>query len=72
MWKSLKNKPTEPGLYVVAKFDGDKMIHYCIDFACVDGYFGPNNAAYCGPRDYTHYMRYIDFRSILEGAPREQ
>ena len=54
MWKSLKNKPTEPGLYVVAKFDGDKMIHYCIDF------------------DYTHYMRYIDFRSILEDTPREQ
>ena len=71
MWRSIKVKPTEPGLYVVAKFVGDEMVDFCTDWACLEGYFGPNSAAYCGGRDMTHWMPRKEYRALLASVPRE-
>ena len=70
-WRSITKRPTEPGLYVVAKFEGDKMVEFCPDWACIEGYFGPNKNSYCGSKDMTHWMPYREYRRALERLPRE-
>ena len=72
MWHNIdKEKPTEDGLIVVARFEGDEMVWYCMDWAKCEGYFGPNSASYCGERDITHWMTRTEFRKILENLPKK-
>lgn len=72
MWKSIKNKPQKEGLYVVAKFDGGTMVELSTDWACIEGYFGPNKASYWGSYDMTHWMTYAEYKKILEQLPKEE
>ena len=70
-WRPIEQKPTEPGIYVVAEFNGDKMVHLSTDWARTEeGYWGPNSAAYCGRMKITHWMPYRDYRRALELLPR--
>ena len=74
MWHSIKNKPTEPGIYVVARFEGDRMVAYDIDWAHIEGYFGPNNLGGYGWRENicpTHWMTQKEYRTLLSNAPKE-
>lgn len=73
-WESKeKHTPTKEGLYVVAKFNSqtNEMEWFSTDWCCLDKYFGPNSASYCGPHDYTHWMTYASYRKILQKTPRE-
>ena len=70
-WHSMEVKPTEPGLYAVAKFEGDKMVEFCPDWACYDGHFGPNRAGYWGSLDMTHWMSHEDYFRALESLKKE-
>lgn len=72
VWISRNTKPTADGIYVVAKFNqSNEMEWFCTDWCKLGLYFGPNSANYCGDYDYTHWMRYSDYRKILENTPRE-
>lgn len=71
MWRSMKEPPTVAGVYVVAKFVGDEMVEFSTDWACLEGYFGPNSASYWGARDMTHWMSWKDYRSVLASLPRD-
>ena len=68
----MSEKPTEQGLYVVAKFEGDKMVEFCDEWALIEGYWGPNRRSYCGSYDMTHWMPRADYRRILETTPRDE
>ena len=75
MWKSIeKHKtPERMGIYVVARFEGDKMVEWSDNYVFYEGGWSPNNIG--DPtaivRNFTHWMSYADFRSILERTPRE-
>ena len=71
MWHSIDNKPTKEGIIVVARFDGDKMVEFCDDWALLGDYFGPNKASYWGTRNITHWMYYSEYRELLEQLPRD-
>ena len=71
LWKSIKEKPTEPGIYVVARFEGDEMVEYDTNWACVEGYFGPNNQGWQVNIHPTHWMTAAEYRSFLATAPKE-
>lgn len=71
MWRSIKTKPTEPGIYVVARFEGDKMTDYDTNWAYLDGYWGPNNIGWQERISPTHWMPIAEYRKALEDIPRE-
>ena len=72
VWKSIQDhKPTEEGIYVVAKFEGDKMVEYSTAWCLAEGYWGPNSASYWGARDMTHWMTAKEYRQALAALPRE-
>lgn len=70
-WKSNNTKPTEPGIYVVAEFQGEKMVELNTNWARTEDYWGPNSAAYCGHIHVTHWIAYADYRRLLETQTRE-
>lgn len=70
MWHSIDNKPTLDGIYVVAQFDGDKMLNLNTNYARAEGYWGPNNIGWCERFPITHWMSYAEYRAILENTPR--
>ena len=62
MWRDIRNGiPEEDGLYVVARFEGDKLLEYNLEYAKLDGYFGPNKL-----------MGWVDFRELLRCCEREE
>ncbi len=71
-WHSIKKeKPTEPGIYAVAVFDGGELVEFSPAWACLGGYFGPNIKPYFGSLDITHWMPQKDYYKALEQLPRE-
>ena len=74
MWRDIRNGiPEEDGLYVVARFEGDKLLEYNLEYAKLDGYFGPNKLMGGLNRvNYTHWMRWVDFRELLRCCEREE
>lgn len=71
MWHNIKNKPTQEGLYVVAQFEGDKMVDFHPEYALIEGYWGPNNIGWSQRIEVTHWMTRKEYREHLENAPRE-
>ncbi|MBO4719014.1 MAG: hypothetical protein J5658_03970 [Prevotella sp.] len=71
MWRSIDRRPTEQGIYVVARFEGDKMVSYDTNWALADGYFGPNNIGWQERIEATHWMPVSEYRKLLENAPKE-
>lgn len=69
MWHSIDNKPTEPGLYIGAKFVDNKMLAIGEYALCLDGYFGPNDSR--APIPITHWMSRKEFYELLENIPKE-
>ena len=72
-WKSIKEKPSEEGIYVVANFDDEgNMAEFSCDYAYLrdQGGFIPNHPM-IGLRRITHYMTYGDYRTLLGAQPRE-
>ena len=72
MWHSVKNKPTQDGIIVVARFEGDKMVELSTNWAKLEGYFGPNSSSYFGTRDITHWMYYSEYREVIEKVMRQE
>ena len=72
IWKSIKEKPTQEGIYIVAEFDGDKMVNLHTNWAFYDGHLGPNNLTWSAPIRPTHWMSYADYRRALELLPRKE
>ena len=73
MWKSIEKHPhpTKPGVYVVARFEGGKMVDYDTNWAYIEGYFGPNNVGWQARIVPTHWMSRKDYRGLLEKAKKE-
>ena len=70
MWKSISNKPTKDGIYVVARFEGDTMVDYDINWALCEGYWGPNNIGWQERIEPTHWMSRQEYRDALAKLPR--
>ena len=70
-WKSIEHKPTKPGIYVVARFEDGKMVDYDINWAYLDGYFGPNNVGWQERIEPTHWMSRDEYRTALGNLPIE-
>ena len=71
MWRSMNNRPTEPGIYVVARFEDGKIVDYDTNWALAEGYWGPNSLGWQRNIHPTHWMTRKDYRSLLENAPKE-
>lgn len=73
IWKSFKKHPMPKtwGIYVVARFEGDKMLDFDTNWAFIEGYFGPNNLGGQENIQPTHWMTRKEYRAMLEGATRE-
>lgn len=69
-WRSIKKGwPKEYGIYAVAKFVDGQMVEFCPDWARIENYFGPNNAAYWGALDITHWMPQKEYLAALAALP---
>lgn len=74
MWRSRKAHPTpeRDGIYVVARFEGGRMVDWNTDYAYVKerGGWTPNTVGgyYL---IFTHWMPYSDYRAAIEAVPRE-
>lgn len=66
MWHSFKEKPTKDGIYVVAKFDGDRLVELCTQWCVLDGVLMPNTIPYFGSRDMTHWISQSEYYRVLE------
>ncbi len=71
MWHSIQNKPKQEGLYVVARFEGDKMIDFHPEYALLEGYWGPNNVGWSVRINVTHWMTREEYKRHLAEIERE-
>ena len=71
MWHSIDNKPTKPGIYAVAHFEGGKMISVNPNWAFYDGFFGPNSRGFSERIVPTHWMPIAEILETIENIPKE-
>ena len=73
-WENINVKPTIEGLYVVARFEGDKMIEFSTNYIYLKemgSTLFPNTPGTGLEKEPTHYMTYKDYRMMLEALPKK-
>lgn len=77
MWRSIKlhPEPERDGIYVVARFVDGKMVDWSTNYGYLKergGWFSNSGDPTNFVPAFTHWMRYVEYRRMMEHAPREE